>query len=158
MALVEPPIARWQRIALSTAAGERTSAGFRPSRTIPTIRRPDAAHMRGWPASGAGIEEAPGSEKPKASATAVMVAAVPMVMHMPAERAMPLSISSQSRSAIVPAWSSAQHFQLSEPEPEPRTRPFQLPRSMGPAGTKIAGRPIEIAPMSSPGWSCRSRP
>ena len=52
--------------------------------------------MRGWPASGAGIEEAPGREKPIASAIAVMVAAVPMVMHMPAERAMPPSISSQS--------------------------------------------------------------
>ena len=125
------------------------SEGFRSSQTISTIRRPDSAHMRGWPASGAGIDEAPGSEKPSASVIAVMVAAVPMVMHMPAERAMPLSMSFQSCMVIVPACSSAQYFQLSEPEP--RTCPCQLPRSMAPAGTKIAGRFIEIAPMSRPG-------
>ena len=34
------------------------------------MRRPEAAHILGWPASGAGIEEAPGKEKPKASVTA----------------------------------------------------------------------------------------
>jgi hypothetical protein len=35
-----------------------------------------------------------------------MVAAVPMVMHMPAERAMPLSMSFQSWIVIAPAWST----------------------------------------------------
>ena len=68
-----------------------------------------------------------------ASAMAVMVAAVPMVMHMPAERAMPLSMSFQSAMVMLPAWSSAQYFQLSEPEP--RILPCQLPRSIAPAGT-----------------------
>ena len=51
-----------------------------------------------------------------------MVAAVPMVMHMPAERAMPPSISSQSCTVMLPACSSAQYFQLSEPEPSTSPR------------------------------------
>jgi hypothetical protein len=46
-----------------------------------------------------------------------MVEAVPMVMHMPGERAMPLSMSFQSWTVMLPAFSSAQYFQLSEPEP-----------------------------------------
>ena len=36
-----------------------------------------------WLASAAGIEEAPGSVRPMASAIAVMVLAVPMVMQVP---------------------------------------------------------------------------
>jgi hypothetical protein len=45
---------------------------------------------------------------------------------------MPPSIPSQSWSVILPARSSSQYFQLSEPEP--RILPCQLPRSIGPAG------------------------
>ena len=36
-----------------------------------------------WPASAAGIEEPPGSTMPTASAMAVMVEAVPIVMQVP---------------------------------------------------------------------------
>jgi hypothetical protein len=133
IALVEPPMARWQRIALSTASGRRMSEGLRSSQTISTMRRPEAAHIRGWFASGAGIDEAPGSEKPMASAIAVIVDAVPIVMHMPAERAMPLSMSFHSCTVRLPATRSAQYFQVSEPDPS--TVPRQLPRSIGPAGT-----------------------
>ena len=79
-----------------------------------------------------GCDDAPGSVSPSASAIAIMVAAVPMVMHVPNERAMPLSISSQSASVILPARFSSQYFQTSEPEPS--ACPRQLPRSMGPAG------------------------
>ena len=61
-----------------------------------TMRRPAAAHMRGWLASAAGIDEAPGSARPSASAIAIMVAAVPITMQVPNERAMPPSISFQS--------------------------------------------------------------
>jgi hypothetical protein len=45
---------------------------------------------------------------------------------------MPSSTSRQSSSVIRPARSSAQYFQRSVPEPS--CSPFQLPRSIGPAG------------------------
>ena len=63
----------------------------------------------------------------------IIVAAVPMVMQVPGERAMPSSISCQSFSVILPARSSAQYFQVSEPEPRVWLR--QCPVSIGPAGT-----------------------
>jgi hypothetical protein len=63
---------------------------------------------------------------------AIMVAAVPMTMQVPKERAMPPSISFHSSVVILPARFSVQYFHTSEPEP--RYSPFQLPRSMGPAG------------------------
>ncbi len=97
-----------------------------------TMRRPACVHMRGWPASAAGMEEAPGSVMPMASAIAIMVAAVPMVMQVPNERAMPLSMSVQAASVMRPARFSSQYFHTSEPEPS--AWPRQLPRSMGPAG------------------------
>ena len=50
---------------------------------------------------------------------------------------------------MLPARFSAQYFQASEPEPS--VSPCQLPRSIGPAGTKIAGMPMLIAPMIRPG-------
>ena len=62
---------------------------------------------------------------------------------------MPPSTPSQSWSVILPARSSSQYFQLSEPEPS--VLPFQLPRSMGPAGRKIAGMFMLVAPSSRPG-------
>jgi hypothetical protein len=40
-----------------------------------------------------------------------------MVMQVPGERAMPSSISCQSLCVMLPARSSAQYFQVSEPEP-----------------------------------------
>ncbi len=86
-----------------------------------------------WLESGAGIDEAPGSVRPSVSVIDIIVAAVPMVMQVPGERAMPSSISFQSRSVMVPARSSAQYFQLSDPEP--RVLPRQRPVSIGPAGT-----------------------
>ncbi len=98
-----------------------------------TMRRPAFAHMRGWLESAAGIDDAPGSVRPIASAIAIMVAAVPITMQVPKERAMPPSISSQSSSVMLPARFSSQYFQTSEPEPS--FSPRQLPRSIGPAGT-----------------------
>jgi len=52
-----------------------------------------------------------------------MVGAVPMVMQVPGVRAMPSSTPSQSSWVMLPARSSAQYFQLSEPLPS--TVPFQ---------------------------------
>ena len=62
---------------------------------------------------------------------------------------MPPSTPSQSWSVILPARSSSQYFQLSLPEPS--TLPCQLPRSIGPAGRKIAGMFMLVAPSSRPG-------
>ncbi len=79
----------------------------------------------------------------------VIVIAVPIVMHTPGERAMPFSIFVQSSSQIVPAQRSAQNLIMSLPLAS--TFPFQLPRSIGPAGRKMLGRFTLIAPISRPG-------
>ena len=50
---------------------------------------------------------------------------------------------------MLPARSSAQYFQPSLPLPS--TLPCQFPRSMGPAGMKMAGRFMLVAPMIRPG-------
>ena len=47
----------------------------------------------------------------------VMVEAVPMVMQVPGERAMPASMSFHCWFVMVPASFSAQYFQMSEPDP-----------------------------------------
>src|SRR3546814_12502065 len=91
----------------------------------------------------------PGSDMPSASTALIMVAAVPMVMQVPGVRALPSSISSQSLRVMLPTFSSAQYFQVSEPLP--RLLPRQLPRSIGPAGTNIAGRLLLADPMSRAG-------
>ncbi len=97
-----------------------------------TMRRPVATAMRPWLESAAGIDAEPGSARPSASVALIMVAAVPMVMQVPNERAIPSSTSCQSCLVIVPARSSSQYFQLSEPLPS--GLPCQLPRNIGPAG------------------------
>ena len=81
------------------------------------MRLPARVAIFEWFESGAGMDEAPGSASPRVSAMDIMVAAVPIVMHVPGERAMPSSISCQSCSLILPARSSAQYFHVSEPEP-----------------------------------------
>ena len=102
-----------------------------------------------WLLSGAGMLEAPGRLNPIASTLTVMVDAVPIVMHVPQDRAMPFSISCQSSWVIFPARNSSQYFQVSLPDPS--LLPFQLPLSIGPAGMKIAGRLAEMAPISIAG-------
>jgi hypothetical protein len=67
--------------------------------------------------SAAGIEDAPGNVMPRASVNAVIVAAVPMVMQKPGERAIPPSISFHSSWVIVPAQRSVQNFHKSVPLP-----------------------------------------
>src|SRR5690606_10411514 len=92
IALVEQPVAIATVTAFLTAAGVMILSGVRSSQTMSTMRLPHWVDMRLWFASAAGIDEAPGSERPIASAIAVMVLAVPMVMQWPSERAMPASI------------------------------------------------------------------
>ncbi len=148
-ALVEPPRARTVVTALSMARASTMSRILRSSHTMSTMRLPVSVAICAWRESGAGMEAAPGSVSPRASAALVIVEAVPIVMQWPGDRAMPLSTSCQSSSVMLPARSSAQYFQLSLPLP--RTPPRKSPRSIGPAGTKIDGRFMESAPMTSAG-------
>ena len=69
------------------------SRGLRSSHTISTMRLPVSVAICAWRESAAGIEAAPGSVRPSASAALVIVEAVPIVMQWPGERAMPSSIS-----------------------------------------------------------------
>ena len=113
------------------------------------MRFPESVAICAWRESGAGIDAAPGSVMPSASAALVMVEAVPIVMQCPGERAMPSSTPCQSSSVMLPARSSAQYFQVSLPLP--RNVPRKSPRSIGPAGMKSVGRFMEMAPISSAG-------
>ncbi len=64
---------------------------------------------------------------------AIIVAAVPITMHVPKERAMPPQAARPVGLADAPARFSSQYFQASDPDPS--SWPRQLPRSCGPAGT-----------------------
>src|SRR5712691_5269309 len=149
IALVDPPSAMATVTAFSKAWVVMMSRGLRSSQPISTMRRPLPEASRGWFASAAGMDEPPGSIMPSASAAEAMVEAVPMVMQVPKERAMPSSISLQAQSSSLPARFSAQYFHTSLPLPS--TSPRQLPRSMGPAETKMAGMFMLVAPMSRAG-------
>src|SRR5690606_38091710 len=83
MALVEQPMAMATLMAFLNEAWLRIFCGVRFSQTMPTARRPHSADMRIWFTSAAGMDEAPGKVRPMASAMAVMVLAVPMVMQVP---------------------------------------------------------------------------
>src|SRR5687767_6871396 len=105
--------------------------------------------MTAWRESAAGIDTAPGNVRPSVSAALVIVDAVPIVMQCPGERAIPCSMAAHSDSVMFPARNSAQYFHTSDPDPS--GPPPQSPRSIGPAGIKIVGSPIEIAPMIKAG-------
>ena len=149
MALVDPPRASTAVTALSIARASTMSRTRRSSQTISTMRLPDWVAICACRESGAGIEAAPDSVRPIASAALVIVEAVPIVMQWPGERAMPSSTPRQSSSVMLPARSSAQYFHVSLPLP--RKLPLKSPRSIGPAGMKIEGRFIDSAPMTSAG-------
>ena len=83
IALVEQPIAIATAIAFSKASRVWIFCGVRSSHTISTMRRPDSEARRIWPASAAGMELPPGSTIPTASAIAVIVLAVPIVIQVP---------------------------------------------------------------------------
>src|SRR5690606_15020533 len=83
MALVEQPMAMATLIAFLKDAWVRIFCGVRSSHTMSTTRRPHSADMRIWLTSAAGMDDALGSVMPMASAMAVMVLAVPMVMQVP---------------------------------------------------------------------------
>ena len=82
-ALVEQPVAIATVAALLTEARRHDQVGRQVLPDHADDAAAASADMRMWLASGAGIEEAPGSVSPMASAIAVMVEAVPMVMQWP---------------------------------------------------------------------------
>ena len=94
IALVEPPSASTAVIALSNARCVEDVARLAGP---PTPSRRCACRSASPSARGAnrapGIDAAPGSVRPSASAALVIVEAVPIVMQWPGERAMPSSIS-----------------------------------------------------------------
>src|SRR4051812_30182936 len=142
-AFVEPPNASTTVIAFSKCSRVSRN-GSRD-----TMRRPAATAIRGCAESAAGIDAAPGSDTPSASAADVIVDAVPIVMQCPGDDAIRVSISSHSSCESRPARSLAQYFQTSEPEPS--TPPRYDARSIGPAGTYTNGSPRDTAPMISAG-------
>ena len=88
-ALVEPPSASTVAAASSNASRVRIVAGVLSCQTMSTMRLPESTAIRQWAESTAGIDAAPGSVMPSASAALVIVEAVPIVMQWPGERAMP---------------------------------------------------------------------
>jgi hypothetical protein len=106
-ALVEPPIASTHVTALSNASLVRIFAGVTSSQTISTMRLPVAVAICAWRESGAGIDEAPGRERPSASTALIIVAAVPIVMHVPGERAIPDMMSSHCPRRSLPREAAA---------------------------------------------------
>src|SRR5665647_1380114 len=80
IALVEQPMAMATVMAFSNEARDSILAGVRSSQTMSTARRPHSVAMRIWLESTAGMDEAPGSVKPQASAIPVIVLAVPMAV------------------------------------------------------------------------------
>ena len=149
IALVEQPSAIATVMPFRKASRVWMLEGRRSSWTISTMRRPTCVAMRWWLASTAGMEEAPGSVMPMASAIEVIVLAVPIVMQVPELRAMPPMIDCHWPSVIVPARRSSQYLNASEPEPS--VWPRDMPRNIGPAGRKIAGTSALVAPSSIAG-------
>ena len=149
MAFVEQPMAIAQLMPLRKCSRVSRRAGVRSSHTASTMRRPQAALMRRWAASTAGMALAPGRLMPQASARPIIVAAVPMVMQVPWLRTMPASTSCHCAAVMRPARFSSQYFQASVPEPS--AWPRHCPRTIGPAGRKTKGSPMLSAPITSPG-------
>ena len=85
-ALVEPLVACSTTEALRSAAALRISRGRGPpARAIATARSPVASASRMRSAETDGAEAAPGSMKPRVSASVAMVSAVPITMQVPAD-------------------------------------------------------------------------
>jgi hypothetical protein len=86
---------------------------------------------------------------PSASAMLFMVEAVPITMQCPGERDMQASASMKSARVISPALTSSAKRQTSVPEP--MSLPRNLPFSIGPPDSTIAGTSQDAAPMSRAG-------
>ena len=149
MAFVEPLMAINAVNAFRNDSRLSNRDGFRSVHTISTIRRPNWAAIRACAECTAGNVAPPDGIRPRASTTAAIVEAVPMVMHVPGERAIPSSISHQASHPSLPAHRSAQYFHTSLPLPSvsERHRPF----SIGPAGRNTQGTSTVKAPINNAG-------
>src|SRR5687768_12447842 len=78
-----------------------------------------------------------------------MVEAVPIVLQVPAERDMPASAAMKSCKVIAPAFTCSESCHTTVPEP--MSRPWCLPLSIGPPLTAMAGTLQLAAPISSAG-------
>ena len=153
---VEPPTACSPRTAFRNAGRPSTSEGRTPSRTIATMRSPDArasARRSGW---AAGTAAAPGSISPSSSVTIAMLEAVPIVLHEPWPQARQRSNASQSASLMAPVRCSSQACQRSVPVPT--RRPWNSDTGRGPAVTTSAGRSALTAPMIALGTDLSQLP
>ena len=91
--------------------------GVRSSLIIATMRVPQSAAMRGCAESIAGMLVLPGRAMPSASAIAVIVLAVPIVLQVPGLRVIRDSSRTHSSGAILPAWYSSQNIRVCVPAP-----------------------------------------
>ena len=117
MALVEPLMDNWVAIAFSKLARVNKLRGVVCSQAISTARLPVATASRLCSATTAGTLAALGNVRPSDSAMQAIVDAVPIVIQVPADRAMQFSTPFQSLSHRFPAQRSAQNFQASVPLP-----------------------------------------
>ncbi len=127
MAFEDPPEPHSVTTAFSRDRRVRMSRGFTSSQIISTMLRPQAAAIRWWAASIAGIEEAPASVSPSASAVSAMEDALPMIMAVPGVRA-GLSGAPSDANCASPC----------------------SPPNIGPAGSRIIGRLVLMPPISIP--------
>jgi hypothetical protein len=148
-ALVEPPIAALTRTAFSNAARVMITDGVNAEPASSTARAPVASASTVRRASTAGRPEPPGSIMPSVSARQAIVEAVPMVMQCPDERFRQDSNSSNSSRDTRPARRSSVIRQMSVPDPT--SRPRNLPFSIGPPVSRMAGTSALAAPISAAG-------
>ena len=133
-------------MAFSNAARVMIVEGRTFSPTMSTMRRPARWAITKRLASTAGIAAEPGNCIPSASAMQAIVDAVPIVMQWPLLRFMQPSASEKSASDIRPAIRSCSKRHTSVPEP--MSRPWNFPLSIGPPVTMIAGMSTLAAAMS----------
>ena len=147
--MVDPPIAAQTLTPFSNAGRVSTSAIVAPALTSSTMRLPVRCAIALRLASTPGMVPLNGSDSPIASKMHASVEAVPIVMHVPGERDMLLSAAMNSSFDIVPARTASLNRQTSVPDPI--SLPRNLPLSIGPELTSIAGSPTDAAPISIAG-------
>ncbi len=101
--LVEPDSAMSTATALAKLCFVTNLQKRKSSHTMSTMRRPASDAICECVASTAGIELAPGSVRPSTSTRLVMVDAVPMVLQVPGDRAVPSPTCRHDFSSSRPA-------------------------------------------------------
>ena len=126
------------------------ATSFTSSHTISTIRRPGVRrHPRVPRVGGRDRRRARAASRPAPPPRSSSSTPCPSSCSARASGRCRSRSPASPAAVIAPARRSAQYFQMSEPDPS--VLPPQFPRSIGPAGMKIAGRSIAAAPISSAG-------